>query len=257
MRALELLGAVSMDPLARELYLDLGLESVLAGSTADAIDRLLHRVVDRDLHVLLPAVRAALAAAGPGAVDDVVFAELLRDQHRDLVFRPWHRDGADVYPAIDDAPLRPFDDDQFERVEGRMVGVLLGRLHRLGILRRAPGLFAGTSDGRLWAGAATDPAPPVWITSDLEMVVPPHAITPWERMQVERLTRCVGRDVVDRYRLDRAGLLGWLSTHDVEEALDLLARRSPAVPPTVTDSLRTWAASAQRLVLTRGVLRER
>ena len=62
LRALEALGAISLSPLTRQLHLDLGLENTLAGTTAQAIDRLVHRLVDRDQHVLLPAVRAALKA---------------------------------------------------------------------------------------------------------------------------------------------------------------------------------------------------
>ena len=68
MRALDALGAVATDPLTREIYLDLGLESAIAGSARDAMDRLVHRLVDRDLHGVVPAIRAALKAAGTGAV---------------------------------------------------------------------------------------------------------------------------------------------------------------------------------------------
>ena len=94
------------------------------------------------------------------------------------------------------------------------------------------------------------------MASDLELVVPPDALTPWERFQIERLGRCLSRDVVDRYRLERAGLEAWLATHDLDEAIDLLRRRSPAVPASVEDALRAWAAGALRVVLVRGVLLE-
>jgi hypothetical protein len=60
--------------------------------------------------------------------------------------------------------------------------------------------------------------------------------------------------VVDRYRLEREGLAQWLSTHELPEALDLLARRCPAVPDTVENTLRAWEAAATRVVLTHGVL---
>ncbi|MBX2799447.1 MAG: hypothetical protein KTR31_17360 [Myxococcales bacterium] len=254
LHALELLGAVSMDPVSRQLQLDLGLQDVLAGSTAEAVDRLVRKLVDRDLQSVLPAVRAALAAAGPGAVDDVVFLELICEQHRDLLFRPWSRRGVALYPSLGDATLRRFDDAGFEEVERPMVRALLSRLHRLGLLRRAPGVFAATPSGRIWAGADDGPMPPVWVSSDLEVVVPPDALTPWERLAVERLGRCVSRDVVDRYRLDRDGLMSWLATQELQEALELLGRRCHALPSTVVDTLTSWAASARRVVLTRGVL---
>jgi hypothetical protein len=254
LRALELLGVVSMDPVKRELHLDLHLEHTLAGTTEDAVDRLVHRLVERDLHVVIPAVREALRQAGPGAIDEVVFLDLLREQQRDLLFPPWTRLGRQIYPVLGDAELRPYDDDGWDRVEARMVRAVLKRLARLGLIRRAPGVFAGTDDGRRWAGVRQGPMPPIWVSSDLEVVVPPDAITPWERFQLERLGRCVGRDVVDRYRLDRRGLVGWLSTHDVSEAIALLERRCPALPTTVRETLHAWSASATRIVLVRGVI---
>jgi hypothetical protein len=62
--------------------------------------------------------------------------------------------------------------------------------------------------------------------------------------------------VVDRYRLERKGVVTWLSTHDLSEAIDLLTRRCPGVPGTAIDALTQWARSAERAVLTRGVLLE-
>lgn len=253
LRGLEALRVVSMDPLARELHLDLGLETTLSGDTADAVDHLVHRLLEADLHGVVPAVREALRQAGDGAVDELVFLELLRDQHRDVIFPAWHRDGALWYPLVEDRS-RPYDDDGFTKVERPMVGALLGKLSRLGLVRRAPGVFAATADGRVWAGVRAIAAPPVWVSSDLEVLVPPDAITPWERYQLERLSRCLGRDVVDRYRLERKGLETWLSTHDLDEALEVLRRRCPALPATVEDTLASWARSAMRVVLTRGVL---
>lgn len=254
LRGLHALKMVSVDPLARTLHLDLGLEASLRGSTEEATDRLVHRLVDADLHVVVPAVRAALAQAKDGAVDEVVFLDLLREQHRDVLFPAWSRDGVDVYPTHGDALPRPYDDDGFDRVEGRMVGAALARMARFGLLRRAPGVFAGTADGRRWAGAGHLHAPPVWATSDLELVVPPDAVTPWERFQLERLGRCLQRDTVDRYRLEKASLATWLSTHDVDEAIGLLRRRCVGLPQGVVDTLMAWAAAAQRVVLTRGVV---
>lgn len=254
MRALEALHAVSTDPLTREIFLDLGLEYTLRGTAEEAVDRFLHRVLDRDLHVIVPAVRSALAAAGPGAIDEMVFAEELRDQHRDLVFPRWVRDGMPQYPGAEGSPARPWDDDGWDAVEVRMIGAALKRLQTLGLVRRAPGVFAATEEGRRWAGVATHPAPPIWISSDLEITIPPGALTPWERFQVERLGRCIARDVVDRYRLERAAVEAWLATHTLDEAIELLERRCPALPSTVRTILTTWAQSATRFVLTRGVL---
>jgi len=256
LRALEALGAVSMDPIARTLHLDLALESTLRGATPDAVDRFVHRLVERDLHVVVPAVREALRQAGPGAIDEVVFLDLLREQDREILFVPWRREGATVYPDPAGLGTRPWDDEAWDAVEAPLVDALLARLVRLGVIRRAPGVFAGTPDGRRWAGALDHPHPPVWVTSDLELMVPPDSLTPWERFQLERLGRCLARDVVDRYRLDREGLEQWLSTHELEEALGLLARRCPGVPASVVDTLEAWAASARRVVLTRGELVE-
>lgn len=256
LRALEALGAVSMDPIDRTLHLDHGLEPTLAGTDQDALDRLVHKLVERDLHVVLPALRTALHQAGNDAIDEVLFLEILREQQRDVLFTPWRRDGTEIYPAIGEEPLRPFDEEGFDTVEAPMIRDVLARVARLGLIRRAPGVFAATEPGRRWAGVDPGPQPPIWVSSDLEVVVPPDAITPWERFQLERLGRCVGRDVVDRYRLDRKGVQAWLSTHALDEALDLLRRRGPAVPATVVDTLTAWARSAERVVLVRGVLLE-
>jgi hypothetical protein len=256
LRTLEALRVVSMDPITRELHLDLGLEATLAGDTPEAVDHLLLRLVEPDLHGVVPAVRAALRQAGDQALDEVVFLELLRERHRDLIFPAWRRDGAAFYPLILGELPRPYDHDGFEAIEARMVRALLGRMARLGLVRRAPGVFTATPDGRVWAGAGVSPAPPLWVSSDLEIVVPPGAVTPWERFQIERLGRCLSRDVVDRYRLERRGLETWLATHELDEALALLQRRCPAVPRAVHDTLTSWARAATRIVLVRGILLE-
>ncbi len=252
--ALEALGAVSLDPLSRELFVDLGIEELLEGSAEDAVDRIVHRLVDRDLQVVLPAVRASLKQAGPGAVDEVVFLELLAAQDREVLFPPWWREHGPVYPGPDELHQRPYDDAGWERVERRMIEVVLRRVERLGLIRRAPGVFAGTADGRRWAGVEAAEAPPIWVTSDLEVLVPPAALWPWEQFQLERLARCLSRDVADRYRLDRESLQGWLATHEFDEALALLRRRAAGLPPAVEETLRQWALAATRLVLTRGVV---
>jgi hypothetical protein len=249
LRALEALGVVSADFVSRELALDLGLERVLAGTTEDAVDRLVHRLVEPDLRSAIPAVRAALRQAGEGAVDDVVFLELLFEQHRDVLFTPWDRGAEQTYPG---EGLRAFDREGWDRIEVPLVHKLLKRLARLGVVRLAPGVFAATADGRRWARATGQPLPPVWVSSDLEVVVPPDGLTPWERFQLERLGRCLGRDVVDRYRLEREALAGWLRVHTVDEALELLARRCPALPATAAETLRAWGRSASRVVLTHG-----
>jgi hypothetical protein len=254
LRALEALGVVSTDPFTRETSLDLGLERTLAGSAQDAVDRLVDRLVDRDLRVGLPAVRAALRQAEDQAVDELIFLELLRDQHRDLIFPQWTRRGVAIYPLLDGERVVPFDEVGWEAIEARMIPRLLRRLERLGLLRLATGVFAATDDGRRWALGDEQLGSPVWISSDLELIVPPDAVTPWERFQLERLGRCLSRDVVDRYRLEREGLAQWLSTHDLSEALELLARRCPAVPDTVENTLRAWEAAATRAVLTHGVI---
>lgn len=254
LRGLDALGAVETEPMSREVHLVPGLEDVLAGTEAEACDRLVHRLVDADLHVALPAVRAALKAAGRGAVDEVVFLDELKNQHREVIFPRYRRDGRDVYPTFGDEDGRPFDDVGWETVETRMLGALLSRVERFGLVRRAPGVFAATADGRVWAGVEAGPQPPVWVTGDLELVVPPGGVTPWERFQLERLGRCLQRDTVDRYRIERASLARWLAFHDVDEAVALLRRRAPGVPPVVVDTLVGWARSAERVVVTRGVL---
>lgn len=254
LRGLEALHMMSIDPLTRLRHLDLGLEAVLAGETEDACDRLVHRLMERDLHVVVPAVREALRQAGDGAIDEMIFLEELRDQHRDVLFPAWHRDGIEVYPTHGTGHARPYDEEAFDRVEARMVGAALARMARFGLVRRAPGMFAATPDGRRWAQATAGPHPPIWVTGDLEFIVPPDALTPWERFQVERLGRCLQRDVVDRYQLRREGLVTWMSTHDADEALALLQRRCPAVPHALTETVTAWAQAAERIVLTRGVI---
>jgi hypothetical protein len=142
----------------------------------------------RDLHVVVPAVRAALRAAGEGAVDEVVFLELLREQHRDVLLPAWLRGGHKVYPMLEGEPPRPYDDVGFDAVEAGMVRAALAKMVRMGVLRRAPGVFAGTPDGRRWAGVRAGAHPPIFVTGDLELIVPPDALTVWERFQIERLS---------------------------------------------------------------------
>ncbi|MCO4745173.1 MAG: hypothetical protein KC912_10325 [Proteobacteria bacterium] len=253
LRALEALGAVRMEPISRELFLEPGLGSTLEGNTADALDRLVHRLVDPDLQAALPAVRAALRAAEDGALDEMIFLEEVEAQHRDVIFAPWRRDGQLVYPEPAGDRL-PWTEEAFNAVEGRMIHELLRLMDRLGLIRRAPGVFAATAAGKVWATGADPQAPPIWLGSDLEALVPPASITPWERYQLERFGRCLSRDVVDRYSLERESLEAWLATHELSEAMGLLQRRSAAVPLSVRETLTEWARNATQFVLTRGVL---
>jgi len=253
LHGLEILGAVGIDPIQRLLFLDLGVEDLLGGTTAEAVDRLVRRLVPWDLHPLLDALRRALATAGDQALDEAIVLEALHDQARELLFPAWARGGGPVYPHVDGEDARPYDEDGWDRVEARLVEKTLDALLRLGLIRRAPGIFAATDDGRAWADVVPSP-PTLWCGSDLELVVPPGALTPWERFQLERLTTCLARDVVDRHRLDRGALTAWLATHDLAEAVALLERRCLAVPTSVIETLARWGRSAQRVVLTRGVL---
>ena len=84
--------------------------------------------------------------------------------------------------------------------------------------------------------------------------MPPGALTPWERFQLERLGRCLSRDVVDRYVLEQKGLRTWLIWHEPEEIFALLSRRCPGIPQNVVETLQGWIDVAMRMVLTRGVL---
>lgn len=254
MRGLSLLGAVRTEPIERSLLLDPHLEEMLAGTVGDAADRLVRRLVEPDLHPLLPLVRAALAAAAGQALDEVVLADLVFEQAREVLYRPWRRDGVVWYPFPHGDPTRPFDRDGFDALEARHLRDVLRVLHRLGLIRRSPGVIAPTHDGLSWAGVDLTEHAPIWIGSDLELIVPPESVTPWERFQIERLAVCLARDVVDRYRLDRRGVAQWLATHEIDEALGLLDRRARAVPSTVRESLRAWADGALRLVLTHGVV---
>lgn len=254
MRGLEALRGIHVDPIARDLSLDHGLDRTLSGTATESIHRLVEQLVEPDLRPGLPAVRAAVAAAGAAAIDEVVFNELVREQHRNLFFPPWGAGSNQTYPRLGGESARPWDDAHFDEIEGHMLGVLLGRLARIGVLRRTHGVFAATPDGLAWARAPQTEPPPIWVTSDLEIVVPPDAITPGERFQLERFARAVSRDVVDRYKLDRASLERWLSTHEIDEAIDFLRQRTRGVPAGVESALRTWAAAALRVTLTHGVI---
>ncbi len=256
LRALEALGAVSMDAMDRVLRIDLGLERTLAGSITEAVHRFACAVLDRDIHPVLAPIRAALRQAGRAAVDEVIFLDELRLQHREVLFPRWNRDGHAVYPHIAGERSLDWDDDGWERVECRAIERTLKRLSRIGLIRRAPGVFAATEDGLQWAAERDAARPPIWVGSDLEVIVPPHSLTPGQRFAVERLGRCVLRDVADRVRLERESVERWLAWHDVDEAVAILLERAPGVPRNVVETLSAWQASICQVVLTRGVLME-
>lgn len=231
-RALDLLiavEAVEEDAILRTVSVRDGvLRGVLAGDLPTLLDRAVRRVAPPDLAPLLGALAAAIRQAGHHAIDEVVLLELLAEQQDGTFADDAQRFLTEQRPLLDDA---------------------IGLLHGLGLVSRAPGAFAATDDGRIWAGCERSPAPPVWIASDLEIVVPPDALTPLQRYGLERLARPVARDVVDRLRLDRDGLADWLTDSTVDEAVALLQAVAPAVPRTVTDTLASWARGLTRIVL--------
>lgn len=165
----------------------------------------------------------------------------------------WLRAGVRVYPYLPEETPQRFDDDGWDTVEVPEVQRLLRLLTRVGLIRRGGGVFAATDDGRHWAESHDGPHPPIWVGSDLEVIIPPNALTPWERFLIERLGQCVARDVTDRIRLERERFLDWLSVHDAAEALELLERKAPGLPRNVVETLRTWERTAMQVVLTRGV----
>ena len=72
----------------------------------------------------------ALKVAGSGAVDAVIFAEQLAEQHRDVMFPVWVRDSLRVYPYLEGEPLRLYDAEGFEAVERVQLERLLRRIER-------------------------------------------------------------------------------------------------------------------------------
>lgn len=234
-RALDLLvglDAVEEDPLQRILLVRHA--AWTAALAEDWLDRIVRRTTPPDVAPLLGALRVALRQAGPPpqvrAVDEIVLLDLLAEQQNGA-FAP--------------------DAQTFRDEEGPLLEDAIGLLHGLGLVRRGPGALAPTEDGLRWAGFPARRSP-IWISSDLEIVVPPDALTPLERYGLERLALPVARDVVDRLCLDRAGLADWLVDGDLDQALALLHRLG-TVPGTVVDTLTAWAASLTRVVLVRDV----
>ena len=250
-------GLLGTDEVSRQVTVEPGLDAFLAGAPSGApsrLGRLVRRLLEPELHPLLPAIRAALAQAGDQAVDEVVWLEELHDQHRDVLFSPWGQVGRPCYPAGPGDAGVPYDDDGLVKIEGRLAEEALAVCARVGLLRRAPGAFAATAAGLAWAGVPPATPVPIWVASDLEVVVPPGALDPAERAHLERFSRCTSRDVVDRYRLERGTLADWLRTRTLAEAEALLRAHAPALPPTVTETLASWGRSLQRVVLVHGVL---
>ncbi|MFT4621591.1 MAG: hypothetical protein ACI8PZ_000243 [Myxococcota bacterium] len=247
-------GLFGLDDVGRWITVEPGLDGFLAGDASARLDRLVRRVLDPDLHPLLPAIQAALRQSGGAALDDVVWLELLCEQHRDVLFSPWGQVGRPGYPASSQDALVPYDDDRFALLEGRLADEALRVCARVGLIRLAPGAFAPTPAGLAWSGGPEPARASVWVTSDLEVIVPPGALTPSDRYSLEQFARCTSRDVVDRFRLERSTLADWLRTDDVAAAIALLEAHAAAVPASATAALRTWARSLARVVLVHGVL---
>jgi hypothetical protein len=241
---LEILGLLEEEPVSRTLRVSPALQDLLDRPAHERFQSLAERVIDADLRPLLPPLRAALAQADDQAVDEVIFLDLLAEQHRDILYSPWGQVGVKAYPWLPGEQPRPYDRDGFDAVEARAVEHVLKRLARLGLLRRAPGVFAATDEGRAWAGLAPRVPPPgIVVSPDLAVVVPPGALPPWERHLLERFAPAVRRDVVDQHRLDRRSFRAASAELGEGALLGLLERRAAyGVPPTVRDTLRAWAA---------------
>jgi len=242
---LEVFGLLEQHPISRELWVTDDLRAWLDHPAGERYQRLALKVVDTDLRPLLPAIRAALTGAVAQAIDEVVFVDLLAEQHREVLFSPWGQVGLRTYPRLPGEDARIYDRDGFDHVEGHVLSHVLRRLARLGLLKTADGVFAATDEGRAWAGvAARHPRPPMLLSPDLSLVVPPGSLEPWERYLLERFAPATLRDVVDQHRLDRRSFRRFLTEARLEDALALLERRTAhGVPDTVRDTLVAWAAS--------------
>ena len=249
-RVVEALGLWECDPLSRALLPAQRVQRLLSQGPAARFDGLARRVVEQDARPLIPALRAALRAAGEQAIDEVVLRALLTEQHRDVLFAPWGQVGARFYPCPPEATPTLYDDDGFDEVEGPLLSRAIDALARLGLVTRAPGVFAATAEGRVWAGLdPTGPTPRLLLSADLELVVPPGALPPWERLVVELATSPVSRDVVDRLRLGRVELeraLGYVPLSTLLAVLE--SRVGHSLPPSVVEALQLWARPWERIV---------
>jgi len=249
-RVVEALGLWECDPLSRALLPAQRVQRLLSQGPAARFDGLARRVVEQDARPLIPAVRAALRAAGEQAIDEVVLRALLTEQHRDVLFAPWGQVGARFYPCPPEATPTLYDEDGFDEVEGPLLSRAIDALARLGLVTRAPGVFAATAEGRVWAGLdPTGPTPRLLLSADLELVVPPGALPPWERLVVELATSPVSRDVVDRLRLGRVELERALGYVPLSTLLTVLESRvGHSLPPSVVEALQLWARPWERIV---------
>lgn len=249
-RVVEALGLWECDPLSRALLPAQRVEGLLRQGPSARFDGLARRVVEQDARPLIPALRAALRAAGDQAIDEVVLRALLAEQHRDVLYAPWGQVGDRFYPCPPEATPTIYDDEGFEEVEGPLLTRAIDALARLGLVLRAPGVLAATAEGRIWAGLdPSGPAPRLLLSADLELVVPPGALPPWERLLVELATSPVSRDVVDRLRLGRAELERALGVAPLTTLLGVLeARVGHGLPPSVVEALQLWARPWERIV---------
>ena len=106
----EALGLWECDPLSRALLPAQRVQRLLSQGPAARFDGLARRVVEHDARPLIPALRAALRAAGEQAIDEVVLRALLAEQHRDLLFAPWGQVGDRVYPCPPESTPQKFAD---------------------------------------------------------------------------------------------------------------------------------------------------
>lgn len=206
LRVLLAMGWVRFDEISRVSALTEGLRALLDQPAPARLDAVARRLVDPEQHPLLPPVRAALAQAGEGAVDEVIFRDLLASQHREVLFAPVGEPGRQTYPRVPGDAIRLYTRDAFDAVEGAALHLALDALGAAGLVRRAPGVFAATADGQRWAGLEGPPRPRVLVGGDLELALPPGALEPWERYLVELASHPVARDVVDRLRVSRRDL---------------------------------------------------
>lgn len=226
LRVMTALGAVRFADITRLAEPTPALRALLDQPLTERLDQVARRLVDVDEHPLLPAVRAALAQADTLAVDEVILRDLLAEQHRDILYSPWGAPGRHTYPRVPGEALRLYDRDAFDELEGAALDRTLTALEAAGLLRRAPGVFAATPDGRRWAGLPEPARPALWVGGDLELVVPSGALEPWERYLIELASHPVSRDVVDRLRVSRRDLERARGHIPPEELLALLERRS-------------------------------
>lgn len=248
LRLLELLDLVEQGEIDRLLRPAPSLREALDRPVAARMHALLCHAVDPDLHPLLAPLRAALRQADDQAVDEVIFLDLLAEQHRDVLNAPWGQVGVRLYPQLPGEPPLPYTRETFDLVEAPSFAEVQERATLLGLLRAAPGVFAATAAGRAWAELPpAAPTPRLILSPDREILAPPGALEPWDRYLFEQLAPAAQRDVVDRHRLSKPALSRWLRRWTLEDALELLrAHAAHGVPPNVEQTLASWARAAAR-----------